>query len=215
MPENKKKKKILKILKKIKLRHFLILFILLVANSYAWLVYVNTVNNSVDVHVASWKIDFKNGDDEVVDYVNVVVNNVYPGMPNFSNQLKAFNYSEVAASVSYSILEANIMGTQFVTVEGRAENNQQVQTGDLTSAQLSAKLNTDYPFHIAFNISTQSIEAQTGLALFTTSVTWPYESGNDALDTTWGTTAYTFKQSNPSTPCITLRVKVYITQSNS
>ena len=89
MPENKKKKKILKILKKIKLRHFLILFILLVANSYAWLVYVNTVNNSVDVHVASWKIDFKNGDDEVVDYVNVVVNNVYPGMPNFSNQLKA------------------------------------------------------------------------------------------------------------------------------
>lgn len=215
MQENNKKKKIFKALKKIKLRHFIFLFLLLVANSYAWLIYVNTVNNTVNVHVASWKIDFKNEDDEVVDYVDVVVSNVYPGMPNFTNQLRAFNYSEVMADVNYSILEANIMGTQYVTVEGRAENNQTVQTGDLTSDQLKTKLTTDYPFHIAFSISTQSMEAQTGLALFTTTVTWPYESGNDALDTTWGTTAYTYKQLHPTSPCITLRVKVYITQSNS
>ncbi len=217
MTENKKKKKVTfaKILKKVKIRHFVILFLLLVANSYAWLIYVNTVNNTVDVHVASWKIDFKDGDDQIVDYVNVVVDNIYPGMPNFTNELKAFNYSEVMANVSYSILEANIMGDEYVTIEGRAEKGEQSVTGDLTSDQLKTRLLNEYPFQISFNISSQSMEAETGLALFTTNVTWAYESGNDELDTQWGTRAYNFRQDNPTDPCITLKVKVYITQSNS
>ncbi len=215
MKENKKKNKFLKILRKIKFRHFVILFLLLIANSYAWLIYVNTVSNTVDVHVASWKIDFKEGDDEIIDYVNVVVDNVYPGMPNFSNELKAFNYSEVMANVSYSILEANIMGDTYITLEGRTEYGQQSSPGDLTSDQLKSRLENNYPFQISFAISSQSMEAQTGLALFTTTVTWAYESGNDALDTEWGTRAYNYRQSHPTDPCITLKVKVYITQSNS
>lgn len=211
----KKKSSFLKKIKKIKLRHFIILGIFLLADTYAWFVYVNTVSNKVDVHIRSWKIDFKDGDTPIVDYVNVVADNVYPGMPTFQNTIKAFNYSEVLANAEFTVLEANIMGTRYITTEGRTDAGQSVQSGDLTSNQLKTKLLNDYPFHISFNISSETMEAQTGLALFTTQITWPYESGNDELDTYWGTTAYTFIHQNPSTPCIELKVKIYIAQASN
>lgn len=211
----KKKNKFLKKLKKIKLSHFIILGIFLLADTYAWFVYVNTVQNKVDVHIRSWKIDFKDGDTPIVDYVNIVANNVYPGMQTFENTIRAFNYSEVLANAEFTVLQANIMGDLYVTTEGRADAGQSSQSGDLTSDQLKAKLLSDYPFQISFIISSQTMEAQTGVALFTTRITWPYESGNDSLDTYWGTRAYNFINQNPSTPCIELRVKIYITQASS
>ena len=78
---NKKKKSLISlILKRIKISHILILIILLAGNSYAWFIYVNNVSNSVDVHVRAWRIDFDDGNTPVTEVVDVVVNNVYPGM---------------------------------------------------------------------------------------------------------------------------------------
>ena len=216
MEENKKKKNtFLKILKKIRLRHFIALGLFLTANTYAWLVYVNTVNNSVDVHVRTWKIDFTDGDTPIIDYINIAADNVYPGMSDFTNTITAFNYSEVRATAMFTILEANIMGDTFKTVEGRQEDNENVVTGDLTSDQFKAKLLNDYPFKISFTMSTSSIAAETGLATFTTSIVWPYESGNDTLDTYWGSRSYDYMSSHPNDPCIQIKVKIYITQANS
>ena len=107
----KKKLTLKRILKKVKIRHFIILAILLAANTYAWFIYVNTVSNSIDVHVKSWRIDFSDGNTPVTDYVNVSVDSVYPGMTTFTKTIDAYNYSEVAASVDFKIIEANIMGT--------------------------------------------------------------------------------------------------------
>ncbi len=216
MEENKKKKnKFLKILKKIRLRHFIILGLFLTANTYAWLIYVNTVNNSVDVHVRSWKIDFTDGDTPIIDYVNIAADNVYPGMSNFTNTITAFNYSEVRATARFTILEANIMGDAFKTIEGRQEDNETAVTGDLTSDQFKAKLLSDYPFKISFSMSTSTIAPETGLATFTTSIVWPYESGDDAADTYWGSRAYDYMAAHSNSPCIQIRVKIYITQANS
>ncbi len=215
MEENKKKNKFLKILKKIRLRHFIILGLFLLADTYAWLVYVNTVNNSVDVHVRSWKIDFTNGNQPIIDYVNIQANNVYPGMTNFSNTITAFNYSEVLATAQFTILEANVMGDNYITVEGRQDANESPVQGDLTSSQLQSKLLNDYPFEIAFTLSTTSIQAETGVASFTTTITWPYESGDDVLDTYWGSRAYDYMQTHPNGPCIQIRIKIYITQANT
>ena len=78
MEEDKKKKNIfIRILKKIKISHLLVLSILLAGNSYAWFVYISTVSNQIDVHVRSWRIDLQDGDEAVVNYVNDqdIVNN--------------------------------------------------------------------------------------------------------------------------------------------
>jgi hypothetical protein len=167
------------------------------------------------VHVRSWKIDFTNGNQPVVDYVNITANDVYPGMTNFVNTISAFNYSEVLAEARFTILEANIMGDEYTTVEGRQEAGQSVNSTDLTSDQLKTKLSSDYPFSISFTLSTQSMQAETGAATFTTSIVWPYESGDDAADTYWGSRAYSYMQTHPAGPCIRIRVKIYITQANS
>ncbi len=214
MEENKKKSTFKKILKKIKFRHFIILALLLIGDTYAWLIYVNTVNNNIDVHVRSWNIDFTDGDTPIVDYIDVVADDVYPGMTTFTSTIHAFNYSEVLAEARFVVLEGDIMGSSFITVEGRQERGENPANSDLTSEQMKTHLAGDYPFQITFSMTTNSLEAETGDASFTTSVSWPYESGDDEEDTYWGHTAYTFKQAHPNTPCIRLKVKIFITQAS-
>ena len=214
---NKKKKKniFLLLLKRIKISHLVILAILLIANTYAWFIYVNTVTNRIDVHVTSWKVDFTEGENQISDYVDVTVNNVYPGMTTFTKEVQAHNYGEVNATVTYAILEADIMGDNYLTKEGKEDAGQQTTAADLTSAQLESSLASDYPFHITFTLSSSSITPINGIATYTIQVAWAYESGDDEEDTYWGIRAYDFKEDNPGDPCINLRIKMYITQASS
>ena len=215
-PEKKKKKSLFYyIIKKIRISHIIILIVLLAANTYAWFIYVNTVSNSLDVHIRSWNIDFEDGNSPVTDYVNVFVDDVYPGMTTYTKDITAHNYSEVAADVSFKILEANIMGESYITVEGRQEKGQTVQSTDLTSDQLIEKFGNDYPFSIDFSIDSTQMSPENGVSTYSISISWPYESGDDETDTLWGTRAYTFKNNNPSLPCIQMTVKIYITQSET
>ena len=215
--ENSKKKKsvFLRLLKRVKPSRLIFLAVLLAVNTYAWFIYVNTVSNSVDVHVKSWKIDFTSGDTPITDYVNVFVDNVYPGMTTYTKSITAYNYSEVAATATYKILSASIMGDEYVTVEGRDETGQTVLGTDLTSEELEEQLAEDYPFTITLAITSSSMVAETGSTTYTISIAWPYESGDDELDTEWGTQAYDFKQNHPTSPCIELVVKIYITQTET
>ena len=211
---NKKKKNIfLLILKRIKITHLLVLIILLAANSYAWFIYVNNVSNRVDVHVRKWKVDFFDGD-EVVDYVNVEISNAYPGMTDYEKQVTAHNYSDLAATASYKILSANIMGDEYITQEGKADAGLTPTGTEMTSAELETKLTTEYPFVFGFNLSNTRLVALTGETTYSISLEWPYESGDDEADTYWGVRAYDFKEDNPTEPCIKLQIKVFITQDN-
>ena len=108
MDENKKIKKkslFLTILKKIKISQILIVVVLLAVNTYAWFIYANTVSNSVDVHVKSWKIGLDDGENEVIDYLDVTVDDMYPGMTTFEHSIHAYNFSEMSAQVTYKILQ--------------------------------------------------------------------------------------------------------------
>ena len=213
--ESKKKKNIfLLILKRIKISHLVILIVLLVVNSYAWFIYVNNVSNRIDVHVRKWKVDFVDGD-EVVDYVNVEISNAYPGMTSYSKSVTAHNYSDLPATASYKVLEANIMGDEYISQEGKADAGLAIVGDELTSAQLEAKLINDYPFVFGFSLSQTSLAALTGETTYTISLSWPYESGDDEADTYWGVRAYDFKEDNPTEPTIKLKVKIYITQASS
>jgi hypothetical protein len=216
MTENNKKKKSIffKIFKRISVSHLIFLMILLIANSYAWFIYVNTVSNSVDVHVRSWKITFDGGE-QVVNYINVNVENVYPGMTTFTRDIDAYNYGELPADVTYSILSANIMGDVYITQEGTTDQGQVFNPSDLTSAQLEQKLAEDYPFEISFNLSDSVMAPENGSTTYTVSVSWPYESGDDDLDTYWGVRAYDYMEEHPGEPCIELSIKIFISQASS
>lgn len=204
----KKKKKI-----KIKLSRIIFLIVLVTANTFAWFIYATKVDSNISVHVKAWNIVFQAGENEVVNTININVGDIYPGMDDYSYSVEAYNYSEVAADLHYTILEARILNDRYVTIEGRAEYNEQVLPTDLTSQALENKLLNDYPFAISFDASNDTLSVGNGYETCTLSVVWPYENNQDQLDTYWGMQAYNYKESNPSTSSIAIKIKITITQS--
>ncbi len=211
--EAKNKKKLLRALKKvINLKRIIILIVLLAGNSFAWFIYSQQVEGNVNVHVRSWKVVLESASQPITTTYDVKIDNMYPGMSNFSQSIQVYNKSEMAADINYTILEMNILGTSTITKEGTLESGGTLIGNEITSSDLTNKLNTMYPFKITFNVATSTIDAETGESNFTIGVVWPYESGNDNLDTEWGNNAYLYKTNNPSAPSITMKVKLSVAQ---
>ena len=191
------------------------LIILLAGNTFAWFIYSTKVDSNISVHVKAWDVVFQAGDDQVSTDINIIVDDIYPGMTSFSRSITAYNYSEVPASLSFKIMSATVLDEEYITVEGRAEAGDDPDPDDLTSQQLATKLANDYPFTIAITMTSSTIAAGNGEGTYTLSVVWPYESGDDETDTEWGIAAAEYKESNPSDPSITLTLKLIITQNLS
>ena len=169
----------------------------------------------MSVHVRAWNVIFEAGEHEVTDIIDLPVDSIYPGMENYEYEIDAYNRGDVAASLSYQILEARILDQSYVSVEGRQARGETAVATDLTSSQLTSKLASDYPFSIVIGISGSTLNAGTGVETYTFSVIWPYENNHDDIDTTWGMNAYDFKQDNPTLPSISIKVKIIITQNAS
>ena len=206
----KKKKK-----RHVKIHHIVFLIVLLVVNSTAWFIYVNTVQNSLDVHVKAWDVNFEAGENEISGMVDVTVDDLYPGMDDYNYELTARNRSEVSASINYEILEANIFGEIIKTAEGKRNSNEEVLDTDISSDEFEENLASEYPFKITFSLSDNTMSAGTGKSVYHVNVVWPYEQGNDELDTEWGIRSASFKSSNPNSPSITFKIKIKITQNAS
>ena len=211
----KNKEKIISIIKKVKPSRLMFLIVLIMANTFAWFIYATRIDSSISVHVKSWNVIFEAGENTVTDNVSINVGDIYPGMDDYEYSITAYNQSEVAANLSYKILEARILNTTYITTEGRGERGETVLATDPTSLELEEMLYNDYPFQISLNTSSNTIDMEDGEEDFTLEVTWPYENNDDATDTTWGIAAYNYKESNPSLPSIAIRVKIIITQSSS
>lgn len=202
-----------KLFKKIKVSHLIILVFLLSFNAYAWFIYATEVSTGLSVHVKSWKILFKAGDEAIVDYIDIDIDSVYPGMEDFVNELEAYNLSESNATVSYEILSARILDTTYKSVEGYRADNEEVPANALTSSELSDKLKNDFPFKIDISVTNEEIDAEVGSTKYIIRVYWPFESGNDSLDTFWGNRAYDYNKRFPDNPSMSLKIKVKATQN--
>ena len=204
----------MKIRKKlIKPSRLIFLIVLLASNTLAWFIYATKVDSHVSVHVRAWNVVFEAGENEVTNTVNVAVDSIYPGMEDYTYEIKAYNRSEVNATLSYQVLSASILGTDYISSEYRQMLGEEANENDLTALQLEQKLLNDYPFSIAVSTSSNVIELGNGIETYTLSVVWPYENNHDDIDTLWGSNAYQFKESHPDDSSITLLIKIIITQS--
>lgn len=188
--------------------------VLIAANTFGWFIYITRVDNNVSVHVKSWDVVFQSGDKEITNTVELNIDSLYPGMEDYNYEINAYNKSEVSATFSYTILEANILGEQYVSVEQKNELGEEVLETDLTSAELEEMFKNDFPFSININISTTSIEQTDGNALFSIDIVWPYENNNDTEDTKWGIAAANYKKENPDKPSIIMKIKIQVIQNN-
>lgn len=202
-----------KLRKVIKPSRIIFLIVLISVNTLAWFIYASKVNNNISIHVKAWNVVFESGETQVSDIINLNVDSIYPGMEDYEYAISVYNHSEVSATMTYTILEARILDDEYVTAEGRAEYGQQVQSGDLTSAALATMLEEDYPFSITIGMSNGTIGSNSGQESFSFNVVWPYESNQDELDTQWGMDAYDYKEANPTSSSLYIKVKIYVTQN--
>ncbi len=189
-----------KIKKGIRRRTLFFLVLALITNAFAWFIYSNKVSNSINTGVKSWKITFTQNGTTISDDVVFNVNQIYPGMANYSDHIDIQNSGEMAARVTYEITSAKIFETTY-------------SSSNYTSAQIENILANNYPFTITFNVTNEDIGVNDSTS-FVVNIVWPYESGDDALDTYWGKKSYDFKAANPGVDEIELRIKITAGQDN-
>lgn len=188
--------RLVKILKKIKIKNIIVLILLLVFNTYAWFIYATKVSSSLSVHVSSWNVEFSIGEDETVTNIMIEVERVYPGMETFEKNVTVRNKGEIKAELDYEIISLKVMDESYQIGE------------NITMEELENKMKTDYPFKINISKDDTLLREGTGEGLFSVAVEWPFESGNDELDTLWGNKAYEYYSLNPGEKSIEIEIKL-------
>ena len=194
--------KIFKTLKKVKLKNIIILLLILAFNTYAWFIYATKVSMGLEIKVSAWNVEFVAGEDEATGNIRIELDSVQPGMEDFEKIIEVHNKGETPATLDYEIKSLKVLEEYYEVSE---------ETG-ITEDFIKQKI-AEYPFKIEITKDSDEIEAGTGNANFTVSVRWPYESGNDELDTKWGNAAYEYHLQNPDEKSIVLNIDLIATQS--
>ena len=201
--EKKKKNYLLLFLKRNKIKTLLFLFLAIVANTYAWFIYNRVVSANLEAHVKSWQVTIDGAMDENITFE---IDDLYPGMPEYSDEVTLTNDGEMDANVSFQVHSIRIMDDTY-TVGENGETEQSLQT------RLAS-----YPFSITIESSNSLVESGGGQANLHLYVNWEFGDGDEAkdlLDTYWGEKSYDFTQDNPTLPSIEIVVNVNVEQVNN
>lgn len=150
--------------------------------TYAWFAYSGLKRVSADVDIQSWYIEMKKDNEVVTNNIVVTLDDIYPGMETVTELVKIQNKGDSNAALSYNIQSARIFDTNVTAV-----------TTGQNQKSLENILSHDYPFHININLSKRYVKNNNDETQFEVSISWPLDSGNDALDSTWGRNSYTFQ----------------------
>ena len=162
--------------KRFSIFHLLFLAVIIAANTFAWFIYMDKISSDIDVRVKAWNVSFRFNNQNMEDYINFNVSDIYPGMSPFQQTLAVTNDGEMDANLTYEIVSISVMGDTYTT-----------ENGDMTEAQLISHINQAYPFRITISTNHSLIANNGGTAMFYINVTWPFESysngvSNDSLD---------------------------------
>ena len=151
----------------------------------AWFVYSGLSTVSTEVNVKAWYIELTKDDEVVSNNIVISLDDIYPGMETIEEEIKIKNLGDSDAQVKYEIASARILD---------ASKDNYVSSETMSSNYIEDIISHEYPFHINMDISKKFIIAGTDEATFKVSISWPLDSGDDTLDSEWGTKAYKFKQ---------------------
>ena len=199
---------------RVTIRTLFLVAITLIFNTYAWFLYVNTVSGDLTAHVDAWQVAFEVDEEIVQEEFVFDIAHAYPGMSNASKTVTIVNQGERTAQIDYEIKSARILDDVYISTEAAASGTT-VPTGATTmsAAALLTKLQTDYPFNISFTGGGSTVATNGGTGALTITFSWAYESGNDVLDTSYGTGSYDYYQSNSGEPAIEIIIKIIAKQA--
>ena len=156
----------------------------LISVTLAWFAYSGMSKASLDVNVKAWYIELEKNGQAIANQIVISLDEIYPGMETYSEQIKIKNLGDSDAQVKYSIQSARIFNVDEQISEFTTENELKA---------LEDRLSQDYPFHINMSLDKDTAKAKNDETSFNVSVSWPLDSGNDELDGYWGTQAYNFQ----------------------
>lgn len=201
--KNKTTKKDKKALKYITLKTLIIALVLCLFNSYAWFIYATKASAGLTAHVASWNISFKSDDEQVSTNITVDVGRIYPGMSDYTKKITVSNGGEMGVQLIYKYKKMILFGNTYEV------------GNDYTAEQLKNKIETEYPFKVSVVIDQGTMTDQNGSGSFTINVVWPYESGNDTVDTYWGGQAYDYYNANGNSTSLSIEIELTANQITS
>ncbi len=153
----------------------------------AWFAYSGLVAVRTEVNVKAWYIELEKDGETVSNDIVISLSDIYPGMETINEKININNLGDSDAQVSYSIVSARILG--------ETEDHYVVNDETITSEHVEDILSHNYPFHININLSRNYALAKGEVSTFEVSVSWPLDSESDEVDSSWGTKAYLFQQS--------------------
>ena len=153
--------------------------------SFAWFAYSGLVDVKTEVGVKAWYIEFEKNNEVVSNDIVISLSDLYPGMEPLSEVITIKNLGDSDAKLKYSIDYARILDD---------DKDYYAVGDDYTSARIEDALAHNYPFSINATLSKTRINAKDSDAEFIVTVSWPLDSGNDMLDSTWGSKAYQFEK---------------------
>lgn len=162
--------------------------------------YATEVATSMEAHITSWNVEFVTGDGEVITNIEINLDRIYPGMETYEENINVFNKGESKVTLDYEFKSITVLGEKIEAGE------------DLTSEDLENKIKNDYPFRINVSKEDENMVGEIGEGSFRITVEWPFESGNDELDTQWGNKAYEYYSLNPGKESLHIEMKLIAVQ---
>lgn len=173
------KKRIVKKLKKLNFATVFFFIMSLISTTFAWFAFSNVVNNNMEINVKSWQVNINDSEGALSNKLDIKIDSFYPGSELTSKTINIKNTGDLPSTISFKINYLRIFDKEFDTT------NQE---------ELFDKISQEYPFTINFNLDSNYLDNDYDTN-FTYSIIWPLDSGNDSLDTEWGTNAYNFYES--------------------
>lgn len=102
-----------KLKRSLRLKLIFVIAIFLSFNTFAWFIYSSKVENSITAHVRAWRIEFEAGENGNFEYINFDIENIYPGMPNYSNFINIVNQGETIAHITFEITSVRILDEEY------------------------------------------------------------------------------------------------------
>lgn len=150
--------------KKMLIRSILLTGFLLGVNVYAWFIFVEQFGGNIDATVASWDVIAFDENQQQIDELALEIDDLYPGMSDFSKYITVRNRGSLSASFEYWITSVVVFG----------------ETYNFTEAQSAGALQDfeeEFPFVVQF-ASDMAIIPPSQDATFSINALWPYESSD-------------------------------------
>ena len=148
--------------KRIKRRSIFLALFVLGVNAYAWFVFLSSASVNVKANVVSWDVNFLDENSPVKD-MEIITEDLYPGMPKYQKTIKVYNRSDVRASFSFKVDSITVLG-------------EETMNGTDTTEDAINYLKDTYPFIVTFDYDKTTLEKDDHLN-FTINIEWPFEKG--------------------------------------